>query len=276
MKILVIENDERYGKLLSQMIDEHFKKDGYQTVTLTDAQEGIDLVKKEYVSLVITDMRMPGLDGFDVIREVKNIDTNIPIIMITAFPSIDDTIEALKMGAHNYISKTSGSDEIVKAIGSSLESIETSREHADEFNSVAIRSFTVSFPTKKEYCRDVMHQVICLTNTSGYSRVAWSIHLALEEAVMNAIEHGNKRDISKNIIIRCTINPQDLEIIIEDEGAGFEHRAIKVADETAESGRGLMLMRSFMDKVEFNDKGNSIKLIKYKPSNEEREVENVL
>jgi serine/threonine-protein kinase RsbW len=90
----------------------------------------------------------------------------------------------------------------------------------------------------------------------------FGIHLALEEAIVNAIKHGNGDDTSKRVRVACKLSTERFRIEIADEGPGFDPNA--VPDPTDEdhleipSGRGIMLMRSFMSHVEFNDRGNCV------------------
>ena len=92
------------------------------------------------------------------------------------------------------------------------------------------------------------------------------IQMALEEAVVNAIEHGNKRDLSKKVRLFFDVTPEKVIMLISDEGAGFDHR--NVADPTSEElvdkprGRGVMLMRELMDEAIFNEIGNEVTMSK--------------
>jgi serine/threonine-protein kinase RsbW len=94
----------------------------------------------------------------------------------------------------------------------------------------------------------------------------FSVRLAFEEAIANAVKHGNRMDPAKQIHITCRLGPSQLYLEVADEGDGFDPTA--VPDPTAPdrleepSGRGIMLMRSFMDRVEFGPCGNCVKLEK--------------
>jgi serine/threonine-protein kinase RsbW len=96
----------------------------------------------------------------------------------------------------------------------------------------------------------------------------FGIHLAMEEALVNAIKHGNRHDATKHVHICCKLSPQRLWIRIADEGSGFNPD--NVADCTdldnldVPSGRGIMLMRSFMSRVEYNDRGNCVEMEKHR------------
>jgi len=90
----------------------------------------------------------------------------------------------------------------------------------------------------------------------------FSIHLAMEEALVNAIRHGNRLDPSKQVHVACRVSPELIRIEITDEGEGFDPSSVPDPTDPAHieapSGRGLMLMRSFMSRVEYNDVGNHV------------------
>jgi serine/threonine-protein kinase RsbW len=92
------------------------------------------------------------------------------------------------------------------------------------------------------------------------------IQMAVEEAVVNAIEHGNKRDPSKLVHIVFQVTPEKVTMMIQDEGEGFDHR--NVADPTEDElvdkprGRGVMLMRELMSEAIYNEAGNQVTMVK--------------
>ncbi|HOQ05679.1 MAG TPA: ATP-binding protein [Anaerohalosphaeraceae bacterium] len=96
----------------------------------------------------------------------------------------------------------------------------------------------------------------------------FAIHLALEEAFVNAIQHGNQGDPSKKIHVQYSITPSRFEISIADEGPGFQPDALPDPREPENlykcSGRGVLLIRSFMDQVQYNSKGNQVRMVKFK------------
>jgi serine/threonine-protein kinase RsbW len=104
------------------------------------------------------------------------------------------------------------------------------------------------------------------------SRCGWSdqeifgVHLAVEEALVNAIKHGNRLDESKQVRVCCRLHPDRLWIEITDEGCGFDPQCVPdcTADENLDvpNGRGIMLMRSFMSRVEYSPQGNCVVLEK--------------
>lgn len=103
---------------------------------------------------------------------------------------------------------------------------------------------------------------------SGVSIFGFGINISIDEAIRNALIHGNKRDVNKRIFLTYSISPIKLEISVEDQGEGFDVQSVisglTAHDKTETGGRGILLMKNFMDKVIFNKKGNKVTLIKFR------------
>ena len=100
----------------------------------------------------------------------------------------------------------------------------------------------------------------------------FGVHLAFEEAFLNAVKHGNKMDPTKTVKVEYTIDRGKVEIAITDEGEGFDPSAIpdpRVGDNLYRpDGRGLLLIGAYMDVMEYNDSGNRVFMAKYSPKPE--------
>jgi len=98
----------------------------------------------------------------------------------------------------------------------------------------------------------------------------FAIRLALEEALINAVKHGNDGNPTKVVRVRYRITADGLEVVIEDEGLGFDPATLPdpTSDEnlTVPAGRGILLMRAYMDTVVFSPKGNSVRMTKRRAS----------
>jgi len=96
----------------------------------------------------------------------------------------------------------------------------------------------------------------------------FAVHLALEEAFLNAIKHGNKMDPSKNVTLEYLVDEEKVEIRMKDEGMGFDPGSIpdpRVGRNLYRpEGRGLLLMNAYMDVVEHNEQGNGLRMVRYK------------
>jgi len=116
---------------------------------------------------------------------------------------------------------------------------------------------------------DVFNQLQPGLKASNFSEEdIFAVHLALEEAFTNAVKHGNKMEPNKAVKIDYAIEPDKVEICMTDEGSGFDPEVIpdpRYGDNLYKpAGRGMLLMRSFMDVIEYNEQGNSVRMIRYR------------
>ncbi len=100
-KILVADDDEIALDVVSSLLS----KEGYPVLVAKDGIEAIARLRREHVGLVITDLRMPGADGIEVLRQAIRIDPDIAVVILTAYGSLDSALEAMKEGAFDYLTK---------------------------------------------------------------------------------------------------------------------------------------------------------------------------
>jgi len=102
----------------------------------------------------------------------------------------------------------------------------------------------------------------------------FAVHLALEEAFINAVKHGNKMDPAKEVKIDYSVGLDKVGISMTDQGNGFDPDSVpdpRYGENLYRTeGRGLLLIRSFMDVVEFNERGNSVHMVRYKAKPKQR------
>jgi len=93
----------------------------------------------------------------------------------------------------------------------------------------------------------------------------FTLQVAFHEALANAVEHGNKADPSKCVVAECMANDRMMRIEVVDEGEGFNPQAVidSASDPFHDRGRGLFLIRSLMDEVTYNDRGNALSMVKF-------------
>jgi len=125
----------------------------------------------------------------------------------------------------------------------------------------------VTIPSDLAEARRVQELIECALQASAYSEHdIFSIKLALEEALVNAIKHGNQMDPDKRVFVSFQVTPERFEVRITDEGEGFNPG--DVPDPTEDwnlekpCGRGLLLMRGFMTEVEYHGRGNVVTMAK--------------
>jgi len=96
----------------------------------------------------------------------------------------------------------------------------------------------------------------------------FAVHLALEEAFLNAVKHGNRMNPAKKVMIDYAVDPEKVEVRMTDEGEGFDPRCVpdpRVGENLyLPAGRGLLLIRSYMHTVEYNEQGNSLRMVRRK------------
>src|SRR4051794_25046639 len=105
--ILVIDDEEIMREILEALLT----REGYDVRLAANAAEGLDLVRSVPFDAAIVDMMMPGMDGISALDEIKKIDDDLPVLMITAFASVENAIAAMKRGAYDYITKPFKNDE---------------------------------------------------------------------------------------------------------------------------------------------------------------------
>jgi DNA-binding NtrC family response regulator len=125
VKILVIDDDES----LRRVLEYNLAQEGYAVLTAGSGEQGLDLLKKEGADLVVTDVRMAGMDGLQVLEGVRKVDPNIQVIILTAFGTIEMAVEAMRAGAFHYISKPFNRDELKLTIKKALQLKELERQN---------------------------------------------------------------------------------------------------------------------------------------------------
>jgi len=116
-KILVVEDEKSMREVLTMLLGEEH----YDVISALDGREGLACIDKDIFDLVITDMKMPKVDGFELLKKIKEISPETLVIMITAFGTTETAIEAMKLGAYDYINKPFKIDEIRLIVKKAIE-----------------------------------------------------------------------------------------------------------------------------------------------------------
>jgi two-component system response regulator PilR (NtrC family) len=116
-KILIAEDE----KSMREVLEIFLQEEGYETFTAKDGKEALEMLEGDIYDVVITDIKMPRADGFEVLKKTKEISPQTVVIMITAFGTTESAIEAIKLGAYDYIEKPFKIEEIRVVIKRALE-----------------------------------------------------------------------------------------------------------------------------------------------------------
>ncbi len=111
-KILIVDDEINILKVLSALL----KKGGYETITAESGEIALTKLYEEDISVVITDLKMPGIDGIELLKNVMRFNSDIPVIILTAHGTINNAVEAIKIGAFDYLTKPFDRDELLQVI----------------------------------------------------------------------------------------------------------------------------------------------------------------
>jgi DNA-binding NtrC family response regulator len=125
-KILIVDDEPDMLKLLTMILRE---KTSYAVTTTNNPLEAIDLAKKEGFDLVISDLKMPGLDGIELIDALKQIDEDMPIIIMTAYGTVESATEAIQKGGFDFITKPFRKEQILFTIDKAFKWLKVQREN---------------------------------------------------------------------------------------------------------------------------------------------------
>ncbi|HVT03704.1 MAG TPA: sigma-54 dependent transcriptional regulator [Thermoanaerobaculia bacterium] len=189
MRILVIDDEE----VLREVLHAVLSREGFDILLAASGEEGLNLVDTEEIDLVILDMMLPGITGIETLRQIKDTNPHLPVIIITAYSSIDGAIEAMKRGAFHYIPKPFKNEEVVLTVNKALEQRRLTRENERLKAELTERYSYANIIGKSETIRKVFELIrlaapsrsnilICGESGTGKELVAKAIHHASPRA----------------------------------------------------------------------------------------------
>jgi two-component system OmpR family response regulator len=143
-KILLAEDDRNFGEVLCSYLE----MNDYEVVLSTDGESGLESFKRNSFDLCILDVMMPKKDGFALAREIKEINSSVPVIFLTAKTMKEDIIKGFKLGADDYISKPFNTEELLYRIQAVLKRSQKSEKQTLETKEFAIGSYTFNYPLR--------------------------------------------------------------------------------------------------------------------------------
>lgn len=215
--ILIVEDEPKMLRLLELNLSE----EGYTPRTAQDAESGLKLLRQERIDLVLTDLKLPGMDGLEFLQAVKRSNAHLPVIVMTAYGTVETAVEAMKAGASDYVLKPFSMEEITLLIRKELDVRHLREENVTlrealgkrlEFKNIIARS-----PQMQEVLATVervapSNSTVFLGGESGVGK----------DLIARAIHQHSRRASGPFVKINCTAIPENL---LESELFGYEKGA---------------------------------------------------
>ena len=262
-----------------------------------DGCEALESVNADKPDIVLTDLQMPKMDGLELVERLRDVYPQLPVILMTGFGSEEVAARALRAGASSYVPKenlSKGLSEALRTVMSVVHAIQE-REKVLAFLEESESRFVLGYePGGTQALVGYVHEQLKLLNYFDESTLV-QLTTALSESITNAIDHGNLeldsdlreeddgsyRDLGeeriqqppycdRRVTVNATLTQSEVKFVISDEGPGFDPSSLPDPTDPENllkaSGRGIMLIRTFLDEVTFSEKGNEVTLIKRRDS----------
>lgn len=269
------------------------KATGFTPVYASNGREALTAMEQALPDVVLTDLLMPEMDGLELVQEIRSKYPLVPVILMTAHGSEEIAIKALQTGASSYVPKRNLAQDLAETVESVLAAARASRNQQRLLECLArteshfiLDNDPGLIPPLIGHLQDNLAR-LKLCDEIGRIRVS----VALQEALTNAIQHGNlevssvlrekddkayyalaaeRRKEKPYCLRRINVIARESTVeavyVIRDEGPGFDPSLLPDPTDPSNlervSGRGLLLIRTFMDEVSHNAKGNEITMIK--------------
>lgn len=226
--ILVVDDEDSVRKLLSAVL----RREGYQVITAVSGEEAIASFKADQPDLIIMDIRMPNIDGITAFKEMRQLRNQVPVILMTAYAAVETAVEAIKLGAFDYLIKPFDIEEVKLLTNRAIQLQKMSAKivalNQQLVDSYRLDKIITNSPKMKELCRDIAkiaqsNASVLITGESGTGK----------ELIANTIHYNSKRSSGPFIKINCGALP---ETLLESELFGHERGAFTGAV-TRRSGR---------------------------------------
>jgi len=225
-QVLIVDDEPNLRKILSAQLT----RDGYDVLTAEDGEQGLALLGEHHIDLVITDLKMPKVDGMTLLKRALVDEPELPVVLITAHGSIDTAVEALKSGAFDFVTKPFDKDEVRQIVAKALKTRElrgadataTPTARAARFGIIGTSQSITDLYAILERVADTPTTVL-ITGESGTGK----------ELVARALHEHSSRKGKPFIKVNCAAIPKEL---IESELFGYERGAFTGAV-TSKPGR---------------------------------------
>lgn len=215
--ILIVEDDAAMRTMLREALDE----DGYAVETAAGGRAGVERVRQGGIDLVVSDVKMPDLDGLDMLREIKAVSPSPHVITITAFGSIDTAIRAVKLGAFDYITKPFEIDQLILSVQKALAE-RALRSEVARLQGEVQKSYRWGNIVGKSAVMQEMFALIQRLSGSAASVLLTGASGTGKELVAKAIHFNSPRRERPFVALNCAAIPDTL---LESELFGYKRGA---------------------------------------------------
>ncbi len=223
ISVLIIDDEVDMCDMLSHVLNQA----GFITYAAHDGNTGLEIFNKKLPSVVILDLRMPGMNGMDVLKQIKHTGSETPVIIITAHGQIQSAVEAIKHGAYNYFNKPFNNEEIVLTVEKALEE----RAMRQEIRMLKTQlSFAMPLFEQMGNSAEIakVNELVACVAPTNFTVVIYGETGSGKELIAQSIHNRSPRCDKPFVVVDCGSIP---ETLIESELFGFEKGAFTGADQ---------------------------------------------
>ncbi len=203
--ILVIDDEENLRHMLSLMLT----RQGYVTDSAADGENGLACIKSKVYDFILCDIRMPEMDGKTFLAKAMEEQVNVPIIMMSAYGSVETAVECMKMGAYDFISKPFKKDEIVMVLKKAEERERLKAENSQLREAAEGRFAYSGIISHNARMEDVFNQIKRVTNLKTTVMILGESGTG-KELVARAIHQNGRRSSKSFVAVNCGAIPENL------------------------------------------------------------------
>jgi len=222
-KILIVDDEKKMRHILQIILEQK----GYLTEQAANGSEALELINKFHYAMVITDLKMPVMNGLELIREIKKIDPDYPVVVLTAYGSIDSAVGAIREGAIDYITKPFEEEKILLTVQRSIrfsELVDEKRIHREEL--AGFFEFH-NIITESQQMLQIIKQAAMVSKSPSTTVLLLGESGTGKELLAQAIHYNSSRAAKKFMAINCAAIAPTL---IESELFGHEKGSFTGAD----------------------------------------------
>jgi len=216
-QIIVIDDDEGNRRSTEMAL----RKDGYDVVSFASGAEGLERLRQRGADLLVTDLRMPGMNGLDVLQQARAFDASIAVLVITGFGSVESAVDAMKQGADDYLQKPVNLIELRKRVAAAVEKRRLSQEVARLKKRLEEKFSFGKILGASSSMQQVLHLLSLVAPTRSSVLIMGESGTG-KELIANALHQHSPRKDARFVAVNCAAIPKD---ILESEMFGHERGA---------------------------------------------------